>query len=120
MLRPLTLCFAGVHRYDATSEEKLNGEKEYARLQTEFAERFEGREIPEREQLNKKDLVDLFTNQELQDFIGLRAKRSKAQLMAILWGLFALSKPTPMPVQTAAPPERKKKRTQKGKQQKSK
>lgn len=120
MLHPLTLCFAGVHRYDATSEEKLNGEKEYARLQTEFAERFEGREIPEREQLNKKDLVDLFTNQELQDFIGLRAKRSKAQLMAILWGLFALSKPTPMPVQTAAPPERKKKRTQKGKQQKSK
>ena len=110
-------CFAGVHRYDATEEEKVNGEKEYARLQTEFAERFEGREIPERSQLNKKDLIDLFTNQELQDFVGLRAKRSKAQLMHILWGLFALSKPTPIPVQTATPPERKKKRKQK--QQKS-
>ncbi len=105
-----------MHRYDASDEEKANGEKEYARLKQEFADRFAGRDIPERDQLSKRDVSDILTNQELQDFVGLRAKRSKAQLMHILWGLFALAKPTPIPVQTAAPERKKtikKKQTQK-------
>jgi hypothetical protein len=107
-------------RYDATDEEKANGDKEYTRLKTEFSDRFEGRDgfPPEREQLSKGDLSELFTNQELQDFVGLRAKRSKAQLMHILWGVFALAKPTPIPVQAAAPPGRAKKNTKKKKKRK--
>ncbi len=104
-------CFAFSHRYDATDEEKANGEKEYARLKQQYADRLKGRQIPERDQLSKRDLSDIFTNQELQDFVGLRAKRSKAQLMHILWGLFALAKPTPIPVQTASPERKKKSKT---------
>lgn len=73
--------------------------------------------MPELDQLSKKDLSELFTNQELQDFVGLRAKRSKTQLMHILWGLFALAKPTPIPVQTTPGHKNTKKQRQKKRKQ---
>lgn len=53
-------------------------------------------------------------DQELLDFLGMRSKRSKGQLMHILWGRFALAKPT----RQHAARGKKRKQTEKKKEKK--
>ena len=78
--------------WEPTAAEEEEGKSEYARLQREHPDRC-GPEtnFPARDSLAKADVLELFSNQELQDFVYTKAKRSKAQLVDMMWQQLALA-----------------------------
>ena len=84
--------------WEPTAAEVEEGKREYARLQREHPDRC-GPEtsFPAWDSLAKADVQELFSHQELKDFVYTRQNASKAQLTDMLLQQLALAPGGPRP-----------------------